>query len=223
MKDKKKIIIISVMAVVIITSAIICRTHPFNILPLMISLFVMVFQSEANRYAVLAGSLNSLIYAAVYLNFGIYGSVLQAALFSFPIQLITFIRWNKNAYKHTVMFKKMSVKGKAFLYGGVAAAWIAMCIVLNAANYEFAVLDSGSTLLGFVIPFFTMLAYVEYTYLWLVQGVFVILLNIQLVMSDYSKTPYLLYSIYSAYCIVMAFINVHKFYKEQQEVKANDN
>lgn len=223
MKDKKKIIMISVVAVVIICSSIICHTHPFNVLPLMISLFVMAFQSDVNRYAMLAGSLNSLIYAAVYLNFGIYGSVAQAVLFSFPVQLITFLRWNKNAYKHTVMFRKMSVKGRTFLYGGVAVAWIVMCIVLKMANYEFAVLDSGSTLLGFVVPVFTMLAYVEYTYLWLVNGAFVILLNIQLVMSDYSKTPYLLYSIYSAYCIVMAFINVHKFYKEQQEVEINDN
>ena len=219
----KKLILIGVMGVIIIASAIVCRTHPFNVLPLMISLFVMAFQSEANRYAALAGSLNSIIYAAVYMNFGVYGSVAQSLLLSFPIQLLTFLRWNKNAYKHTVIFKKMSNAGGGFLYGGVAFVWIAMCIVLKMANYEFAVLDSASTLLGIVIPILTMLAYVEYTYLWLVQAVFSILLNVQLVMADYSKMPYLIYSIYCAYCIVMAFINVHKFYKEQQEVAANDN
>ena len=222
MKDKK-IILISVTGVLIIASAIAYHLHLFYIIPLMISLFVMAFQSEANRYAVLAGSLNSLLYAAVYIKFGIYGSAAQAVLFSFPVQLVTFIRWNKNPYKHTVVFRKMSNRARFFLYGGLAALWISMCLIFANMNYGYAVADSGVGLLGFVIPVLTMLAYIEYTHLWLVQTVFSILLNLQLYLEDYSRLPYFIYSIYSAYCIVTAFVNVRKFYKEQQEVMADGN
>jgi len=191
--------------------------HPFYVMPITISLFVMAFQSEANRYSILAGSLNSLIYAGVYTMFGIYGTAVQSVIFSFPVQLITFLRWNKNAYNHTVVFKKMSGKVRGLLFGGLTLLWIVLCILFINMDYEYAVLDSGSTLLGFAVPIFTMLAYVEYTYLWLVHAVFIVLLNAQLVMSDYSKLPYFIYGVYSAYCIVMAYFNVRKYYKEQQE------
>jgi hypothetical protein len=83
-------------------------------------------------------------------------------------------------------------------------------------DYEYAILDSGSFLMGFITPVLTMLAYIEYTYLWLVSAVVGLLLSVQMVVNDYKETTYLIYSVYCAYCIICAFINVRKFYNEQQ-------
>ena len=65
-----------------------------------------------------------------------------------------------------------------------------------------------------------MLAYIEYTYLWIVQAVIGLLLNVQMVMNDFKEMTYLIYGIYALYCVIGAFINVQRFYKEQQESKA---
>ena len=37
------------------------------------------------------------------------------------------------------------------------------------------------------------------------------------VINDYKETTYLIYGVYALYCVIVAFVNVRKFYKEQQE------
>lgn len=217
MKDKKKLIIIAITGIAILIAGILCKQEFFLMLPLFISLFVMAFQSEANRFGALAGAVNSLIYTAAYIYMGVYASAASAALFSLPIQLMTFFRWQKNAYKSTVIFKKMTKKVRLISLSAIVIVWAIMVAVFMHLDYEYALLDSITFLLGFVIPVLTMLAYIEYTYLWIFSSVVNILLSIQMVINDYRQTTYLIYAVYSFYCIICAFISVHKFYKEQQE------
>ena len=109
MKLYKKIIIV-ITGIAILVAGVLCKQEFFLMIPLFISLFVMAFQSEANRIGPLMGSMNSLLYAGCYIYMGVYLSAVQALLLSFPIQLITFFRWKKNAYKKTAVFKKMTKK-----------------------------------------------------------------------------------------------------------------
>ena len=218
MKNSKKIIII-ITGIAILVAGILCKQEFFLMLPLFISLFVMGFQSEANRLGPLAGAINSLIYTAAYIYMGVYASAASAVLFSFPIQLMTFFRWKKNAYKKTVVFRRMSTRVRVLASLGFVALWIALAVIFIKLDYEYAILDSGSFLMGFITPVLTMLAYIEYTYLWLVSAVVGLLLSVQMVVNDYKETTYLIYSVYCAYCIICAFINVRKFYNEQQSQK----
>jgi hypothetical protein len=70
-----------------------------RMLPLLISLFIMFFQAEANRYSFIAGGANALFYTYVYFQVGLYASAVSALFFSFPIQILTFISWNKHSYE----------------------------------------------------------------------------------------------------------------------------
>ncbi len=219
MKDKKKIILIAVTALAILVAGIVCRQEAFLMLPLFVSLFVMAFQSEANRLGALIGSINSLIYTAAYIYMGIYASAASAVLFSFPIQLLTFFRWRKNAYKKTAVFRRMSNRNRILFFTAVGIAWAGTAGAFFYLDYEYALLDSLTFLLGFITPVLTMLAYIEYTYLWIISAVVGLLLSAQMVMNDYKETTYLIYAVYSLYCIILAYKNVHKFYKEQQSEK----
>ena len=147
---------------------------------------------------------------------GVYASAASALLFSFPIQLMTFFRWRKKAYKNTVVFRKMSNKIRIIVTSAILLMWAGLAGVFFYLDYEYAVLDSITFLFGFIIPVMTMLAYIEYTYLWIVQAIIGVFLNIQMVVVDYRQTTYLIYGIYALYCVILAFINVQKFYKEQQ-------
>ena len=218
MKDYKKIIVIAVTGIAILVAGILCKQQFFLMIPLFISLFVMAFQSEANRLGALAGAINSLISTAAYIYMGVYASAASAVLFSFPIQLMTFFSWRKNAYKKTVIFKKMSNKVRAITVSAILLMWAALAGVFFYLDYEYAVLDSITFLFGFIIPIMTMLAYIEYTYLWIVQAILGVFLNVQMVIVDYRQTTYLIYGVYALDCVVVAFINVRKFYKEQQAV-----
>lgn len=216
MKDIKKIIIIVVTGIAILVAGILCKQKFFLMIPLFVSLFVMAFQSEANRIGALIGAINALIYTATYLYMGVYVSAASSALFSFPIQLLTFFSWRKNAYKSTVVFKKMSTKVRIIFTVGVMVLWAALAGLFYHLEYEYALFDSLLFLLGFVVPILTWLAYIEYTYLWIIQAVVGLFLNVQMIMNDYSQTTYFIYGLYALYCVICAFINVHKFYKEQQ-------
>ena len=217
MKNSKKIII-ALTGVAILIAGILCKQEFFLMIPLFVSLFVMAFQSEANRVGALIGSINSLIYTVAYVYMGVYASAASAILFSFPVQLMTFFRWKKNAYKKTAVFRKMSTKMRVVSTLAFLVVWAVASVVCMQLDYEYAVLDSCLFLFGLVTPFLTMLAFIEYTYLLIIQSVLGVFLNIQMVMNDYKETTYLIYGVYALYCVVCAFINVHKFYKEQQKL-----
>ena len=68
---KSKIIVIIVTGIAILTTGILTKQNFFLMVPLFISLFVMSFQSEANRYGSLMGAINSLIYTAAYTYMGV--------------------------------------------------------------------------------------------------------------------------------------------------------
>lgn len=217
MRNKKKIVIIAVTGIAILVAGIACKQEFFLMIPLFVSLFVMAFQSEANRMGPLIGSINSLIYTAAYIYMGVYASAASAILLSFPIQMMTFFRWKKNAYKKTVVFRKMTTKMRIGWSVAFLVVWAIMAVVCMHLDYEYAILDSGSFLFGLVIPVLTMLAYIEYTYLWIVQCILGVFLNIQMVINDPKETTYLIYGVYAFYCVIGAFISVQKFYKEQQK------
>lgn len=218
MRDYKKIVIISVTGISILVAGILCKQQFFLMIPLFISLFVMAFQSEANRLGALVGAINSLIYTIAYIYMGVYASAASSVLFSFPIQLMTFFSWRKKAYKKTVVFRRMSNKVRMIVASAFLLMWAVIAGIFFYLDYEYAVLDSVTFLFGFIIPIMTMLAYIEYTYLWIVQAIIGVFLNIQMVVVDYRQTTYLIYGIYALYCVILAFINVQKFYKEQQTI-----
>jgi nicotinamide riboside transporter PnuC len=212
-----KYIIIATTGILILVTGIVCKQQFFLMIPLFISLFVMAFQSEANRLGALAGAINSIIYTAAYIYMGVYASAASSILFSFPIQLMTFLRWRKNAYKNTVVFKRMNNSMRIFFAVFLLIAWAVLAGIFYHLDYEYALLDSITFLLGFIIPALTMFAYIEYTYLWIVQAVITLFLSIQMTVNDYRQATYLIYSVYCVYCIICAFVNVRKFYKEQCE------
>ena len=210
-----KNIIIAVCFAIILVSGIAVKMDILPMIPLIVSLAVMTLQAKANRYGYLLGGFNACLYGIVDISYGVYASAGSAFLISFPMQLITFINWNKNSYKKSVVFKKMSAKVRMIAGGIFVLAWIALFAVLKMAGSEYAILDNTATLLGFGVTILTMLAYVEYSYIWLVSGVVSALLNVQIIFNDITRLPYLVYSLYSYYCIILAFINVRKLYKEQ--------
>lgn len=219
MKEKlltpKKIITIAVMAILITGAGIYFHQNFFRILPLYVSLFVMILQANVSRYAYLLGGLNSILYSVIYFVYGLYGIAAQALLFSFPMQIITFFRWKKNADKNSVIFRKMNGKQLALTAAAYAAAWVALFFILRRAGSDYAVLDNTVTLVGVFTSVLTALAYIEYTWLMVPAGILNIILYIQVIPDNPEQTTYLIYSVYSLICVTVQFFKARKLWKEQ--------
>ncbi|MBE7062539.1 MAG: nicotinamide mononucleotide transporter [Ruminococcaceae bacterium] len=215
-KTVKKVIFYVTFLSIVITGIIF--KQPFiRMLPLLISLFIMLFQAEASRYSYIAGGLNSLLYAYVYFRLGLYATGASALFFSFPIQILTFLNWNKHAYEKSTRFKHLSGKAGVGIGTGFVLAWLAVFTVLKHTGSAYAVLDNTASLLGVTVSVLTMMAYVEYPYLWLVSSLINMILNIQVVLNDPCHIPYVIYAVYCTWCVVLAFIHVRKLYAEQQK------
>ena len=96
MKTYKKIIII-LTGIAILVSGIYFKQEFFLMIPLFVSLFVMSFQSEANRLGSLIGAVNALIYTATYLYMGVYVSAFSA-LFLITLSIYRILELYNNYY-----------------------------------------------------------------------------------------------------------------------------
>ena len=221
-KDIFIFVLMAITAVLITFTAVYNKQNFFEVMPLYVSLVIALLQSRVNRFASLLGSFNSIVYAVVYFGFKIYGAAFSALLFSFPIQLITFIRWNKNKSGSSTVLRKLGAKRMTLLSVGCAVALGALWIILPLIGSEYVYLDGVTTLLGILIYFLTMFAYIEYPIFMIVNGLLGIALNVQMVKDDPSIWPFLIFSVYSLICIIFAAFEARKLYASQQKQRRGE-
>jgi len=189
----------------------------FRILPLYISLIIALMQSNVNRYALLLGGINSILYAFVYIYYSLYASALYAAFISFPIQIVTFIRWNKQRWKSSTLLRKMSWKLRSITAFSFAAVWSGMYILLTLTDSKYVLFDTSVSLFGILISILTMFSYIEYTYLMLPSCLISIGMYLVMMQENPEQITYLIFSIYCFVCQCIAFRNARQIYAEQKK------
>ena len=208
-------ILAPITAVAITVTGIIWRQDFIRILPLYFSLIIMFLNSKANRYALLLGGLNSILYTFTYIYLGLYASAAYAFFFSFIVQILSFIRWSKRSYKKSTEFRKLTSLQRILLLTGFLMAFCAVYFTLDAAGSSYKLLDTLSSLVSTIVTVLTMFAFIEYTWLWIPNSVLSIVLNAKTMVAHPEQITYLIYSVYALVCVITNFINVRKLYKEQ--------
>ncbi len=216
LKNKKFWVIIC-MFIAITTTGIIFGQKWYRILPLYISLFVMMMQAKANRYGYIIGGLNAVLYAIVNVSLKLYAAAVSAFFFSFPMQIFTFILWNKRAYKQSTEFRKFSKKQSIIFYALLVIVWIIAFFATENSDSPYRILDNTSSILGIAVTIICLFSFIEYTYLQLVSSVLTIFLYIQMITDNPAQITYLIYSCYSFACVFMGTKYVRKLYKEQNQ------
>ncbi len=209
--------LMAVTFVFVTVSGIIFKQSFLRMLPLYVSLVVSVLQSRVNRYAPLIGGINSIIYAIVYMFYHLYASAIYALLVSCPLQIITFVLWNKHPWQNSTMLKRLNVKARIIIVAGTVASWVTIYYFLSRTNSSHRELDTAATVLGIISTILMMLSYYEYTAVMLFGGICSISLYIAMLKDNPEQITYLCYSVYSQICVIMAFIKVHSIYDRQQK------
>ncbi len=215
-RDKLMFVVIVVMYILILSLGLTFETQLWRIIPLMVSLIVMLLQSKANRYAYILGAINCILYTAADFVVGVYAGATSNLLMSFPMQVITFIRWNKKAYKNSTIFKRLTKKQWVCVVGIFVLAWIAMYMIFSLLNSPYLILDNTSTLIGIFSTVLCMLSYVEYTAFQMTGLVIAFVLYITIIPSHPGQITYLVYNMYAMFCVVRGFLRMRELYNEQQ-------
>ena len=210
-----RLCLMAVTAILITVTGILFHQSFIRILPLYVSLVVGVLQSRANRYASLLGGMNSILYALVYVYLGLYASAGYAILFSFPLQIMTFILWSRRKQGESTKFRKMSWGCRILVLIGYLTCFAILRMVLQAAGSSHQLLDNLTSLTGILISVLTMFAFVEYTWLMLPSGMLSIVLNFATMQTNPEQITYVIFSFYSITCVTIQFFRVRKLYAEQ--------
>ena len=207
-------------AIGITVTGIIFEQEPLRIAPLYVSLTVGMLQSGANRYANLIGSINSILYFIVYMSFGLYAMAFNALLISCPMQLITFIRWNKNKYRGSTKFRSLKGWQWAVVIAASVTAYAILMLILDATDAAYPYIDNAMTVLGTLNPVLALLSFMEYSFIAPLIGVCSIFLDITMMRDHPAQITYLIYSLYSMICIIRQFFSVRALWREQQGIAA---
>ena len=220
--NKIRIGLLTLTAVAISVTA--CIFHPplVRLAPLYVSLFIMFLQTKANRFGYLLGGVNALLYTAAYFSMRLYGSALYALCVSFPLQIITFIRWGKRAYGNSTILNRLTNKQRIIWALGGASVWVLLYLLLSAFGSAYLILDNTITILGIIATIFGMLALIEFQFLQITCGIVSCILYIAMVKDDLSQSTYLIYTIYSLICQMMSVKYMSTLYKKQQEEKKHE-
>lgn len=215
-----RLTLLAVTAILITVTGIMFHQKIFDILPLYISLIVAFLQSHASRFAPLIGGLNSILYAIVFLFLGLYASSAYALLFSCPIQIVTFVQWNKSKYKESTRFRVMNNKQRFFVAMGFLAFYGVLCVMLKFVGSGYSMLDSLTSSLGILVSILTMFAFVEYTWLMVPSGMVSLGLYFSVMINHPEQITYVIFSCYSLICVTIGFFRVRQLYSEQRKMNA---
>ena len=223
-----KLVLVSITLVLITTFSIIYSEPIFKVLPLYVSVAVMIMQTFGNRYALLFGALNSVVYAVVYFFIvKIPAAGISALAISFPLQLIGFINWSRKPYGNSTMFKKMGKKEWLLSPVVFAALWgifWVLTVELPIFESDFPLLDVTTSAFGTYVTILQLLSYIEFPYLNLINCFLAAYLAIEIMVSGTpGHATYVTQSIYNVICVALTAITVTKIYKEQSLEKEQKN
>ncbi|MBE6778393.1 MAG: nicotinamide mononucleotide transporter [Ruminococcaceae bacterium] len=213
------------MWMLLITGALIAATGIYfgqeflHILPLFISLFVMLLQTQANRYAFLLGGLNSMLYSVVYIAMQLYANAVYSFLFSGCLQIITFFNWKKHAYGKSTVLRRLTNPQRWMVAGIFLVGWVGLNLALSGTDASLAkrLLDNASSVLGTITTFVSMLSFMEYPALQLISAIIGFPMYFILLMEDPAQTTFFIYHIYSTICVCLSLRTVRALYSYQQE------
>lgn len=188
-----------------------------RMVPLYVSLVIALLQSRVNRYAPLIGSINSILYAAVYFHYHLYASAIYAIAVSCPVQLATFILWCRHPWKSSTLLKRLTSRQRIVLAAATVIVWCVACFALSGTSAKYREIDTAVTVLGIAATILTLLSYCEYTVLMIAGGSLSIILYLCMLKDTPEQITYLEFSVYSLICQIFACRQVSVLYQEQRK------
>jgi nicotinamide riboside transporter PnuC len=214
-----KYVLIAITAVAITVAAVLTGCPVYRIVPLYVSLFVMYLQTKASRFSFLLGGCNAAYYAAVYAFLGLYGMALYSVLVASPIQIVTYIRWKKRAYKHSALLKRLTWKQRIMAVAVFAGVWGILYVLLSSLGSGYLVLDNTVSVIGVASNIASLLYLIEFPYVQCLSLVLNIVLYMQMVQTDPMQWTFLIYTVYALICALISAVYMQKLYNWQRKEK----
>ena len=213
----------AITLVLILSTGIYFKQTFLRMLPLCLSLLVMFLQANVNRYNFLLGGCNAILYAIAYFSLGLPSQALYALLFSFPLQILSFLNWKRKADGASTRLLRMSLRFRILLGCGAVAVILGLsAIYLGLFDYasgqalSMMVLDNTVSVLGIVATVLMLLRFVEYAPLQIISQICALTIYFMKLATEPEQITFIIYSVYAMICASIAIRNMRKRYLAQQ-------
>ena len=207
------------VAVAIVAIAVALKMQPLLVLPLLVSVIVGFLQSKVNRYCFLIGAINSVFYAVAYYMMTLYATAAYAFLVSFPLQIVTFLMWNKKTTNNRTQTRKMTARVRVILAVSMVLAWGMLYLIFRSFGSEYLIFDNTITVIGIVSTLLATMRFAEYAFIQVASSSINSVSYAIMAVGDPTKVVWLIFSVYSVTCSLVAFFKMNKQEKKMQIIK----
>lgn len=209
-KEKLSFYIFGISFLLIVIAIIHYRPSPFLFIPLLVSAVVMLLQSRVNRYAFVVGAINAVLYAIAYVKMSLHATALYAILVSCPMQVMIFVNWSRYTSQRETKLRKMSVKSRGKLFGGMLAGWLLLYMIFSELNSKYLLLDNSVAVLGTISTVLCALRFKEYTFLQILTNVIGFATYLMMIEAEPSRIIWAISSANAIVCTWLAWSNMNK-------------
>ena len=195
-----------------------------KMLPVLTSLVVYLLMARVNRWNFMLGAANSIVYSIGFFQDGLYASVAGALLCSLPIQVISFLMWNKKKYKKTAtIIKNLNAKHKILSFSLIAiASAVSVFVFSRIDGTQHYIIDGISFVIGYVASIYIAFGILDGMFLNVANSLLKLPFWIIIVAEgNRANVTYLVMAIYTLFRVSQSFINWIKLYIEQRAQREN--
>ena len=214
-----EIIWLIVFSAVAVYITLISKDNLFGFTVFLSGILCVVLVAKGNILNYLIGTYNTVGYAWIAWQNGLFGEVAENLLFYLPMNVIGFLMWRKHMDNGTVAMRKLSAKWIVVLSGISVAGTIGAGFALSqltAQNTPY--IDAVTNVLSIVATILMMRRYREQWVAYIVLNVFSVIMWIFRTANGSSDGP-LMIVMWSAY-LVNAFYGFYKWSQGSQKPEA---
>ena len=177
---------------VIIITTILCILQNSSVLLSITSITGVIYSllvTKNTKYAFIFGIINVANYGYILFTENIYGGLIYNVLYSLPMLIWGYINWCKKSKLKNSGIKKMNKKTKIISFILVLIVICACSYTLNMLSSNNYILDSISTILGYVGIYLMTNKYIEQWNVWVICNLVNLILWISLTINDLSNIP----------------------------------
>lgn len=141
------------------------------------------------KWSLIFGIINVGTYGFILLGENIYGGFIYNVLYSLPMLIYGFFYWSKSNQEKESGIKKLNFNTKLMGSICIVITIIIYACVLNSFGGENILLDSSTSVLGYVGIYLLTNKYVEQWNIWILSNIINVILWVSLSIEDVSNTP----------------------------------
>ena len=198
----------AVVAVLIITFAVIREQSFIKTLPTLVTLIVQILLVRANRAAFLIGGFNTLLYGVSFYCESLYFSLFKAIVITAPIQFFSYFRWKKKSGEGSPCIRALSTPMRIMIILGALVGWLLCFKLLGGviSNGRFIGADSLVFIIGVAVPILSAFGYADSQYLNIAACVITLVMWIAITVEEPQNINFVLISAYNLFRVCEAAV-----------------